>query len=323
MNINGFKFTVGADPEVWMYDELTGQIVSAHGAIKGNKRRPTRVESGAVQVDGMALEFNIDPAENSEKFKKNIDTVLKQLEALIPNHKLKFVPVAHFGEDYISNQPRMASNLGCEPDFNAYTKEVNPRPNVKAPFRTASGHIHVGWTKLDDPSWPESYDVTNENHLKTCYSLVKALDFFVLLPMVIAFNTEDEILRRSLYGAPGAFRPKPYGVEYRSPSNAWLTSPEWMDYVFNGVHLAINHCFNCQGDINTFYGYDAYSLIKSVQEKTKRSVDIVENIISNGYLAKPPGYEKKSVDDSRKELYKDLMSGYTIYPNYSTMIIDN
>ncbi len=32
--------------------------------------------------------------------------------------------------------------------------------------------------------------------------------------------------RRGMYGKAGAFRPKPYGVEYRTLSNAWLSNDE-------------------------------------------------------------------------------------------------
>lgn len=64
MQINGKTYTIGADPEVFVGRE--GQFFSAHGLVPGNKRRPHKVDRGAVQVDGMALEFNIDPASSYE-----------------------------------------------------------------------------------------------------------------------------------------------------------------------------------------------------------------------------------------------------------------
>ena len=51
---------VGADPEIFLGD-ADGGLVSAYGLIKGDKEHPFPVTNGAVQVDGMAAEFNIDP----------------------------------------------------------------------------------------------------------------------------------------------------------------------------------------------------------------------------------------------------------------------
>jgi len=56
------KILVGCDPELFVKKD--GVLVSAHGLVQGSKEHPFRVSKGAVQVDGMALEFNIDPAED-------------------------------------------------------------------------------------------------------------------------------------------------------------------------------------------------------------------------------------------------------------------
>lgn len=79
MEINGVNYTLGADPEIFVGRQ--GQFFSAHDLIPGNKRRPHPVDKGAVQVDGMALEFNIDPASSYEEFQGNLDHVMAQLGA--------------------------------------------------------------------------------------------------------------------------------------------------------------------------------------------------------------------------------------------------
>ena len=35
-----------------------------------------------------------------------------------------------------------------------------------------------------------------------------------------------------MYGKPGAFRSKPYGLEYRTISNQWTKNAELIDYVY-------------------------------------------------------------------------------------------
>lgn len=204
-----FEFTFGADPEFFV--SKGGKPISAHGLIPGDKKNPHKVKGGAVQVDGMALEFNIDPSKDSAEFNANLDLVMDQIMKMVPGYEYYDKPVAEFGAKYIELQPAEAKILGCEPDYNAYTMEVNPKPNADAPFRTASGHLHVGWCNGVDPLDPD--------HFKACARLTRMLDFTLGIPSLLWDRDEK---RRQLYGKAGAFRPKPYGMEYRTLSNAWL-----------------------------------------------------------------------------------------------------
>ncbi len=225
-----FEFLIGADPEIFV--KRDSKLVSAYGLIKGDKKNPLKVDRGAVQVDGMALEFNIDPAENFAKFNNNIDTVLAILKSMVPGHEFEIAPVADFGKAMIDAQPKEAKELGCDPDFDAYTGKANPRPSAETPFRTASGHLHVGWTKDVDPMDP--------THLEACRALVKNMDIYLGIPS-LAFSTDDR--RRELYGKAGAFRPKSYGVEYRVLDNMWLTTPHRRKWAFENTILAIKETF--------------------------------------------------------------------------------
>lgn len=222
------EILIGCDPEFFVARD--GKPVSAHGIIAGNKKEPQKVKKGAVQVDGMALEFNIDPADNYRKFSGNIDAVLNQLRSMIPEDlQFQVTPVAYFDEEYIKGQPKEATELGCEPDYNAYTCDVNPTPDASVNFRTASGHIHIGWT--------EGMDIRDPEHLEACRMLVKQLDA-VLLPISLLWDKDHT--RRKLYGMPGAFRPKPYGVEYRVLSNMWLTDKLYRKVVWAATKFAFN-----------------------------------------------------------------------------------
>ncbi len=66
---------VGADPEVFVKD-ASGQNVSGHGMVPGTKKKPHPVRSGAGQVDGTALEFNIEPSKTEEEFVSRIRIVM-------------------------------------------------------------------------------------------------------------------------------------------------------------------------------------------------------------------------------------------------------
>lgn len=219
------KLLLGNDPEVWAAKD--GKVVSAYGLIDGTKKNPNLIRNGMVQVDGMALEFGINPASTEEEFLYSITDVLAQLEAMIPDHQLVIEPIAEFGNDFISQQPDEATNLGCDPDFNAWGSLMNARPDGDMGFRTAAGHLHVGWT--------DSQAEDDSEHIFLVEEAVKQLDFYLGLPSVV-FDSCTK--RREMYGKAGAYRPKSYGLEYRTLSNKWITDKKLMSLVYRNTHKA-------------------------------------------------------------------------------------
>lgn len=224
------QITVGADPELFLRDKETGQFVTAHGVIPGTKAEPFKVDKGAVQVDGMAVEFNIDPATGPDQFASNIKTVKRQLSQMLPkNLELVCQPTVLFDQAYFDSCPDVAKELGCEPDFNAYTGLANVKPATDKPMRTAAGHVHIGWGK--------NIDVNDPDHFADCVEVVKQLDFYVGVPSLM-WDSDQE--RRSLYGRAGAFRVKHYGVEYRTPSCMWTNHVILQNFVWNAAYGAIS-----------------------------------------------------------------------------------
>ena len=223
------NFTFGADPEVFL--KKRGKPASAFGLLPGDKENPHKTEGGAIQVDGMAAEFNIDPVPQNdfEVFNARIVAQLKEIRDRVPGYNLNVAPVQDFGEEFLSSQPDEAKELGCDPDYSAYTLAPNPRPDGDRPFRTGAGHVHIGWG-ADIP-------VDNQEHIEICANFVKVLDATVGMFMTLI---DDEPRRRELYGKAGAFRPKPYGVEYRTPSNVWIKSRDYRRAVFALMNVA---CF--------------------------------------------------------------------------------
>ena len=224
------KILVGCDPEVFV--KQNGVFKSAHGLIAGDKKNPQKIPHGAVQVDGMALEFNIDPAASEHEFILNVNEVFAALKAMVPDYEVVATPVANFDPKYMAEQPEEALELGCDPDYNGWTGLANPRPNGDRPFRTASGHVHIGWTDKED--------INDGNHIGRARMAAKQMDFFLGLPSLFYDN---DVKRRELYGKAGALRTKPYGVEYRTLSNAWLNSEDRMAWVFQSVQAGMEALF--------------------------------------------------------------------------------
>lgn len=262
---------IGTDPEFFLKEE--GIYISAHGMIPGTKVEPFPVDKGAVQVDGMAVEFNTAPAVTAEEFTNNIKTVLHKLREMIPNNfEFAFDPVAHFDPEYLALQPHEAINLGCDPDFNAYTGEMNQRPDVKKPFRTAAGHLHLGWR---DPR-----EIDGEDHV-VAQMVVRQLDFMLGIPSLLL---DPDTQRRELYGEAGAYRTKEYGVEYRVLSNFWLKSPELIKWAHDRSCFAFHLLQKKRINLFDLYGNTAKDIINNndIKRATKFTEEIIKPLLRKG-----------------------------------------
>lgn len=254
---------VGCDPEVFV--KRNGVFQSAHGLIKGDKKNPQKVNRGAVQVDGMALEFNIDPAASEDEFCLNVQDVFNTMKLMVPEYEVVATPVAHFDPAYMKAQPKEALELGCDPDYNAWTQQANPRPDGERAFRTASGHVHIGWT--------DGEAVSDGNHIGRCNMVVKQMDFYLGLPSLVY---DHDTQRREMYGKAGACRYKTYGVEYRTLSNAWLRSETLMRWVYRSVQKGMDALFD-GNMLFEKYG-DIQDIINRSDVKAANAIIVAENL---------------------------------------------
>lgn len=222
-------FSVGADPELFVQD-ADGKFVCAD-MIPGTKDEPYKVEFGAVQRDGFAAEYNIDPASTFEEWNRNHKAVQGQLQSMLPKgFKLVAAPSVRFSPDVFDAAPDMAKELGCSPDWNAWTNSLNPPPKLPDdPYlRCSGGHVHIGWTHDED--------TTDVQHMINGFDLTKQLDFFL---GAWSLHHDSDVERRRLYGRAGACRIKPYGVEYRVLSSFWTMDKGLRLEVWNRVCKAL------------------------------------------------------------------------------------
>lgn len=270
------KFLIGCDPEIFLLNPNSGQFVSAEGLIPGDKLNPFKVKKGTIQVDGFAAEIGTDPASDPNEFADNVETVLDELRSRIPGYKLVFQDSVIFDEKVFLGQSDKGRELGCEPDYSAHTRMPNnpPVPNPKE-FRTASGHIHIGFC--------EDEDITSPGHFADCCTVSKQMDWVLGCPSVL-MNPGSK--RRALYGKAGAFRPKSYGVEYRTPDNSWLVSRERMIYMFNNAIKGMNDLMNGKNYV------DQYQSRNFIDRSDARSIPDYLNALG---IPLPPKAEKKKV----------------------------
>lgn len=246
------ELLIGCDPELFLRDPQTGSFVSGHGALPGSKAEPYKVRMGAVQIDGTALEFNTDPAKTKDEFLNNVNVVMAEMKnMLVENHEIVIAPVADYDPTYFETIPEAARELGCNPDFSGWTLGENPVPNAKVTFRTGSGHVHLGWGN--------GFDVEDWDHFEFCARLARQLDAYLGVATLL-WDQDDR--RRNLYGKAGAFRPKPYGMEYRVPSNSWLSRDSLREFVYEACVKAFND-------------------LKAGDDKCEKFADKARNIIDN------------------------------------------
>lgn len=214
---------VGSDPEVFVRDH--GKIVSAIGRVPGSKDRPHQTRNGFVQPDNVLAEFNINPAGTKQGFVKNLNAVLADLREFVPEISIQASHV--YSLDELKAFGEAAFVFGCDPDFDAYNGgNANAKPEaVNLGLRTAGGHIHLGYLDAgqdEDMNWK-------------CRRTI-CCDVVLGLPSVIL---DKDTVRKELYGKAGAFRPKVYGLEYRTLSNFWLQSEELMQWAFDGAQESV------------------------------------------------------------------------------------
>jgi hypothetical protein len=231
------------------------------------------------------LEFNIDPANTEDEFVGNIQTVMQELRAATPvEFKFFIKPSVRFHHAILKAAPDEAKELGCMPDLDAYTMKENPKPDANTTLRTASGHIHIGFTEDADP--------TSEEHMIKCATLVKHLDLFLGLR---SLEWDKDQTRRKLYGNPGAMRIKPYGVEYRVLSNQWLESEELVRFVYKQTLRCIDNLKANGGLDIKDYEKVAFDIKRGVPYYTRRNDRVFMGLSKKALAAVEAAYELKIV----------------------------
>lgn len=222
--------TLGSDPEIFLINKA-GEFISSVGRIGGSKDNPMPIDDmgNAVQEDNVTVEFNTPPCSNVQDFIKHIninkDWIQKKAEGM--GLSTSITASAVFSDEELDS--RGAQTFGCEPDFNAWMGgHMNPRPRARNKnLRSCGGHIHIALEETDDP-----------------LAVIQAMDLFVGCLML---EFDNDVMRRELYGKAGAFRKKPYGVEYRTASNAWIATDERIQWAWDQTEKALAYARSGKG----------------------------------------------------------------------------
>lgn len=221
--------TLGTDPEMFTIDS-NGKLSSVAGLLGCDKWNQKKVAEGIyLQEDNVLVEFATDPSNSFQHFdgiiKRGVDACARELDKV----NLGVAPgiSSHiYTMDELNSFHKSAFEFGCEPDYNALTGMMNPKPAAAdAGLRTAGGHVHLGYADhLNGMSLEESQTITGV-----------MCDYFLGLPALL-MDPDDR--RRELYGKAGAIRKKSYGIEYRVLSNFWIFDEAKRQFVWDQAHKA-------------------------------------------------------------------------------------
>lgn len=235
MNIE--NITIGADPELFLINNETKEVVSSIGIIPGEKGKPYRSkdmpEGYGLEIDNILAEFNIPPVTTKDNFIEAMTYMKNYIKKFVktknPNLDILCKASMMVNEDQL--QSPEAKLFGCSVDYNAYTEEPNPKPKgERTNLRSAGFHIHIGY---------------KDCNVDTSLLLIKYLDMYLGIPSVLKDN---DTKRRSLYGKAGCFRLTPYGLEYRVLSSYFLSTKTTLAWVWRGIFRAIR-AYNGEYDL--------------------------------------------------------------------------
>ena len=265
---------VGSDPEFMLVDD-NGRLKSAIPIVKGSKEQKVDLGDGnKLFYDNVLAEVNIRPGNSPDDLVASIGLCLKKLSLAVAPYRPQLQASATYPAAECKHPDALV--FGCEPEFDAYKMDMVQAPECKTTFRSAGGHIHLGYS---DKVWPLMAPDEEDGGIQRAWGrvwVVRMLDLFLGIPSLWIDQDPASPARRKLYGNAGTHRPKDdYGVEYRATSNFWLRSPETVRLIYNICDFVVefvrqNKHQEFWTDENTCKGYDVEALVKSINTSDKK-----------------------------------------------------
>ena len=238
------SITFGSDPE-FMLKDAKGRLHSAIGVVPGTKIERHSLGNGhQAYYDNVLAECSIDPGVSKEDAVEKFRTCFREYAILV--RPLRLVPQASatYPSDEVKHEDAMV--FGCDPELCAYTLEVMEAPEIpQSPFRSAGGHIHIGY------DGGASIKDDEEADFQVAWNRVwiaRMSDLFLGIPSLFMDKDPTSKARRKLYGGAGTHRVcEAYGVEYRPLSNFWLCDPKDVELVYDICDFIVKFVIDDRG----------------------------------------------------------------------------
>ncbi len=225
-----FDITVGSDPEFVIYKE--GHPASAIEVTEATKQKPADLGGGVVcYADNALLEARFDPV-SADGIVFKVGDMLRRLHSYVKSLDPGLALVSRAAVKYAPERLKHELNwvAGCNANYDAYRECPNKATTFEDTTRTGSFHIHIG-----NKNFKNAKETDPLMSLKSKIEAIKMLDLYLGLPSVLFDRDDTSILRRTLYGKAGEFRPTEYGIEYRVLGPYVANSPRLIRLAFDLV----------------------------------------------------------------------------------------
>lgn len=234
---------VGCDPEFLLVNPKNGQLKSAIGVVKGTKENKFDLGNGNKAFpDNVNVEVNINPGKSSDELVENLRKCLYSLIKAVHPYTVTLQASGEYPKSECEHDD--AKVFGCEPEFDCYKLEIVQAPSCETTFRSAGGHIHLGYA---ENKYPLMAPDEEDGGLQRAYGrvwVVRMMDLFMGIPSLWMDQDLTSPARRKLYGRAGTHRPKDYGVEYRPTGNFWLRSPATVRLIYDISKFVVDFVAN-------------------------------------------------------------------------------
>lgn len=264
---------IGADVEGFLYNKKTSKFVPCVGVLPGTKDDPAPIPGLSkgyyVQEDNVMAEWNIPPVKTPKGFHDVVKRAKAGVAKMLPEyHTIRYRPFINFLPKDLTSQ--QAQQFGCDPDFDAYLGGVQRTPldPEGVLWRGAGGHIHLGGNFQ-------------------CPDFVAGLFADIMIGVMCDLRPNSKDKRGTFYGQPGIFRPKPYGIEYRTPNSTWVND---LDKVYDvGRHalrlskfLSDNDARRIQKVFRAFTRWDAVRAYMRSEKDGPDQNSIIQSAVMAG-----------------------------------------
>lgn len=261
-----------------------GKIIPCVGLFPGTKSDPfypKKWKAGyAIQEDNVMLEFNIPVSIDRNQFSETMTTARSYIDNICFQKNLRpaWKKTEHRfpNVDLVSPQAHL---FACDPDADAYTGGTQ-RDSIPdfGNYRTCGGHIHIG----GDFQCPDFVAVLFLELILSIY----------LSPQAIISPSSE---RAKWYGRPGIYRTKPYGIEYRTLSNAWACSPYSVQDIGHILFLAAEILINnSAGQLQQWFRRIEWTLLQEILT--------MQNINKDKEKSKEFNHKWNTIKDQFREL---------------------
>lgn len=228
---------ISSDPEFFIKNKNTGEIVSSIPLVKHTKENPADLGDGFLcYSDNVAVECSIPVADSRKDFISLINKTKNKINQFL-GEEYEVAPIAAYNFPPSQLNDPGANEIGCSPFFLSHSLEMAMPPELPPGFRSAGFHLHVGradFKKCGGDDW--IIDPMSK------VNFINLMDVFVGIPSVIFDNSPESRERKKIYTQLcGSHRPCEYGAEYRPLSSACMRDDNLIGLIYDLTMMAAEH----------------------------------------------------------------------------------